>query len=79
MSDAIIAKIRTLVPVAVGFVLTALAQNLGIVIDEASANSLIAGFQALITAIYYVVVQIASSKFPAFGWLLGYPQQPKYL
>lgn len=70
--------IRTIVPTAVGAVLSWLAIEYGVVIDDAASQGLVAGFTSLLASIYYVVVRFAEKHVPALGWLLGSPTAPVY-
>ena len=65
---------RTLVPVAVGFLL-AQAARVGF---DIPAEDLTGVLEALITGSYYAVVRIAEQYAPALGILLGASKQPKY-
>lgn len=70
--------IRTVVPVMVGAVVTWLAVEFQVVIDEGTSQALIAGFTGLATSIYYVLFRFLEKKVPALGWLLGAPSPPVY-
>jgi hypothetical protein len=65
---------RTLVPVAVGFLL-AQAARVGF---DIPAEDLTGVLEALVTGSYYAVVRIAEQYAPALGILLGASKQPKY-
>mgnify|MGYP001546799312 FL=1 len=65
---------RTLVPVAVGFLL-AQAARVGF---DIPAEDLTGVLEALVTGAYYAVVRIAEQYAPALGILLGASKQPKY-
>lgn len=78
MSDTVIAQIRTIVPIAVGALLTWLATKFKIVIDEQTQTQLVLGLQGLITAVYYSVVRILEDRFPQLGILLGSTKKPVY-
>lgn len=65
---------RTLVPVAVGFLL-AQAARVGFSIP---AEDLTGVLEALVTGGYYAIVRIAEQYAPALGILLGAPKQPHY-
>lgn len=79
MNDLVTSWIRSVVPIAVGAVLSWLAANLGVVIDEASQVGLITLFTGVLSAVYYIVVRWLETKFPQVGWLLGLPTQPQYV
>ena len=65
---------RTLVPVAVGFLL-AQAARVGF---DIPAEDLTGVLEALVTGSYYAVVRIAEQYAPALGILLGASKQPHY-
>jgi len=65
---------RTLVSVAVGFLL-AQAARVGF---DIPAEDLTGVLEALVTGGYYAVVRIAEQYAPALGILLGAPKQPHY-
>ena len=65
---------RTLVPVAVGFLL-AQAARAGF---DIPADQLTGVLEALVTGGYYAVVRVAEQYAPALGILLGAPRQPHY-
>lgn len=72
MKDSII---RTVVPLIVGTILTALAA-LKIDVDEASLTVVIT---PIVVGLYYIVVRIFEVYVsPKFGWLLGLAKQPEY-
>jgi len=73
-----ISLIRTWVPIAVGFVLSWLAVNAGVVVDDDSKAQLVAGLTAVLIALYYGLVHLLEQKFPKFGWLLGQATRPQY-
>jgi hypothetical protein len=78
VSDKLISLIRTYVPVAVGWFLTWLATNLGVVLDAESSTGLIVGVTALVTAAYYTLARLLESRWPWLGILLGATKQPAY-
>lgn len=65
---------RTLVPVAVGFLL-AQAARAGL---DIPAEELTGVVEALVTGGYYAVVRIVEQYWPAAGVLLGASRQPRY-
>lgn len=67
--------IRTLVPLAVGQIVSLFA-SLGIEMgdDEQAAFTVILGF--LVTAVYYLIVRFLEQKFPKLGALLGWAETP---
>lgn len=71
--------IRTVVPIAVGALLTWLV-SFGIEFDPETQTQIIAAALVLITALvqalYYVLCRLVEQKFPRFGILLGLPRTP---
>lgn len=67
--------VRTLVPLAVGQIVSYIA-TLGIVVpgDVETALTVILGFIA--TTIWYVAVRFLEQKFPKLGILLGWAETP---
>lgn len=78
-SDQVYAKIRTLVPMAVGVLVTLLATRLGIVLDEQTSTGLVTFATGLISAGYYVGAKALEKRWPKAGWLLGSPKAPVYV
>lgn len=72
--DLLISLRRTLVPVAVGFLL-AQAARAGF---DIPADQLTGVLEALVTGGYYAVVRVAEQYAPALGVLLGASKQPRY-
>jgi len=72
--DLLLSLRRTLVPVAVGYLL-AQAARAGF---DIPADQLAGVLEALITGAYYAVVRVAEQRFPAVGVLLGASKQPRY-
>lgn len=77
MNDAIIAMIRTVVPIAVGALITWLSL-LGVELDPEIAAATITSLTGLVSAAYYAVVKVVSVNVPWVGWFLGYPANPHY-
>lgn len=77
MSDAIIALIRTIVPIIVGSFITWLSLS-GVELDPETGAATATALTGLISSAYYAFVKFLSSNYPAAGWLLGYPAQPTY-
>jgi len=77
MSDAIIALVRTIVPIAVGAFITWLSL-LGVELDPEIAAATVTALTGLIASAYYAVVKVVSVNVPWVGWLLGYPANPTY-
>jgi hypothetical protein len=59
-------------------VLSYLAREAGVVIDEQTSAALTVGFTGLVTSLYYAAVKALESRFPSLGWLLGNPRTPSY-
>lgn len=76
ISPGIIARIRTLVPVLVGVLLTWLQHQFGIVVHlDPSWTALLV---VVVTGAYYDLVRRLEAWRPSLGWLLGYPSPPAY-
>lgn len=73
-----ISYIRTWIPMAVGALITWLATSHNIIVDDATSAALIAGFNGLVSAIYYGVARLLEKVNPIFGYFLGVPKQPVY-
>ena len=78
MNDRLIALIRTGVLLAVGWLLTAISERTGFIIDEQTAGNVVAGFQLAATAIYYILIRVVAQWVPGIEWLLGIPSAPVY-
>ena len=79
MSNLFTSLIRTWVPIGVGTLLTFLAVQFGLVVDENIALQLTAGLTGLVIAVYYLLARIAERIWPALGVLLGSTQKPVYV
>lgn len=78
LNDRIVGFIRTAVPVGVGAALVWLGDNFGIVVPEDATTGLILGLTAVVTSVYYAVVQYLAKRWPWVGILLGSRKQPTY-
>lgn len=67
--------IRTLVPVAVGAVISWLAL-INLDIDPAGQAGLSSFLTALLTGGYYLLVRLVERHVPQVGWLLGLAKTP---
>ena len=67
--------IRTVVPIAVGAVLSWLAL-ISLHVDAEGAAGLSAFLTALLTGSYYALVRLVETKVPQVGWLLGLAKSP---
>ena len=77
MSNFIIQLIRTVVPIAVGWLfaqLAALGLGLPPGTDETLTSALVVAFSGL----YYAAVAWLERRYKWFGWLLGIARQPTY-
>lgn len=75
--DALVALVRTVVPLIVGYLLS-LAAQAGLQIDPAASELLTLILTTIFTAAYYTLVRWLSTRWAWFGWLLGYPTNPTY-
>ena len=66
--------VRTIVPVIVGVIMTALA-DVGIELDEYALREVVYG---LTSGGYYLFARMLEERIPTLGWLLGYPTKPNY-
>lgn len=73
-SDVLTSVRRTLVPLAVGFVL-AQAARWGF---DIPADQLAGVIEAVVTGVYYTVVRVLEVRFPQVSFLLGASLQPRY-
>ena len=78
MNDYIIGHIRTYVPILVGFALTWLARELGIVLDDTTEANVIGAAVGLGAAVYYALVRLLAERWPWAGNLLGVNKAPAY-
>lgn len=77
MNDLVTSIIRTWTPILVGAVISWLTAR-GIHIDPTSAVGIVPFLTAFFSALYYFIVRLLESKFPAFGWLLGQAKKVTY-
>lgn len=77
MPDFIASVIRTVVPSAVGALLTWLA-SIGLDLGDDARVGLIAAGTTLLTGLYYTAVRSLEAKWPAAGAFLGVAKQPAY-
>lgn len=78
LSNFVTANIRTIVPIAVGVLLTWLAGKLGIVVDDNTRMTAGTVAVAIVTAVWYGVVHWIEQHWPAAGWLFGKAALPYY-
>lgn len=72
LGDTIISYIRTLVPLAVGWLVTALH------LVNFDSDAAIAAGVAIVTAAYYLLARTLEKRWAWFGWFLGAPRIPTY-
>lgn len=77
MSNFIIAIIRTVVPMFVGFIIAQLAR-IGLSIPEDIQAEVILTIGTLAASLYYIGVAWLERRFRWFGWLLGVARNPVY-
>lgn len=77
MSNFLVQIIRTVVPMAVGFLFTWLLA-IGIELPEGTKAELTSFLVLFSSSLYYISVAALEKKFPAFGWLLGVARNPVY-
>lgn len=77
MSNAIVALIRTLVPLLVGAIVGWLA-NLGLNLDPETQAQAVLALSTLAASLYYIGVTALAKRVPAVGWLLGVAKRPVY-
>lgn len=76
MSDIAVSIIRTVVPAAVGALLTWLADRLGIV--DLDIDGAVAIVTTIVIAAYYAGARALEARNPTLGVLLGSRQAPTY-
>lgn len=74
MNDLLVSMIRTWVPIVLGSVLTWLIEA-GVDIDRDGVIVAVTGF---VIAVYYAVVRVLETRYPAVGVLLGRKTAPTY-
>lgn len=67
--------VRTIVPIAVGY-LAALLLRWGIGLDESALAGLTEFLGALFSAVYYVLIRAVEQRWPKIGVLLGWASTP---
>ena len=78
MNSFITSQIRTIVPIAVGALISWLALQ-GITLDAGAETGLVIFLTSLLQALYYVIARILERRLPHVGaWLLGSSAQPVY-
>ena len=77
VSDVLIAGLRTLVPVIVGYILAWFAQ-IGLGVTPGTSASLELLLTAVLSTGYHALVTVLQKRYKWVGWLLGYPLTPTY-
>lgn len=75
--DYLVSVIRTIVPAAVGAVLSWLA-TIGLDLGEQANAGLVTAMTAAAIGLYYILIRALEAKWPAFGVLLGLTRPPTY-
>ncbi|MFI6516553.1 hypothetical protein ACIBF1_13425 [Spirillospora sp. NPDC050679] len=70
MDDYVVSLIRTWVPVAIGALVTWLATETGIVLDESTSAPLTVAAVGIVTAVYYALARLVEQRWPAVGRIL---------
>jgi 4-hydroxybenzoate polyprenyltransferase len=81
MNDYFLSLIRTWVPIGIGALLSWLAVNWSVGVDEETSAQLVIGATALVTAVYYALVRALEKRWPWIGQVLlglGAAAKPKY-
>ncbi len=79
INDVLVSWVRTVVPVAVGAVLTWLTDGFGLELSDEGQVALISGITGLAASLYYMIARLAEEKIPSIGWLLGVAKTPTYV
>jgi len=77
MSNFIIAIVRTVIPILIGWLVGLLAA-INIPVDAEVQAGLIVSLSTLTASLYYVTVAWLERRWPWFGWLLGVARNPVY-
>ena len=77
MSNFLIAVIRSVVPIVVGW-LVALLAAASIPVEPDVAVGLTVTLSTLVASLYYIGVAWLERAWPWFGWLLGVARNPVY-
>lgn len=75
LSNAMIALIRTVVPLIIGAAGVWIAHTLGV---AEPPPELVPWAVAVVTALYWMAVHWLEARWPKLGILLGYPAAPRY-
>lgn len=77
VGEAMIAIVRTVVPLIVGYVLS-LAVMAGLHVPEEVVGLVELVLVTVLTAAYYALIRWLSERWAWVGWMLGYPTNPHY-
>lgn len=78
MNDFVTSLIRTYAPLAVGAVAGWVLATFGFEVPKEQVAEVTALAIAGATAVYYAGARLLEKRWPALGWLLGRPAQPRY-
>ncbi len=78
MTNYIIGHIRTFTPIAIGYAVTWVAANTGIIISDSTSTSVTLAAAAALTAAYYALARWLGTRWPVAERLLGTSAQPTY-
>jgi len=78
MGDFGSSVVRTIVPVIVGVIVSALFY-VGVELDDTTKASLVTATTGIVTGLWYVLFRFLETKFSnQWGWFLGLAKQPGY-
>lgn len=77
MSNFVIALVRTVVPIVVGWLFAQLAK-LGIHLPADNEVELVSALVVILAGLYYAAVAWLERRYKWFGWLLGIARNPQY-
>ncbi len=77
LSDVFTSKVRTIVPMMVGGLISWISLY-GIEVGEEVSSAFVVTLTFTLQALYYVAARLIETRYPRFGWLLGSPKQPNY-
>lgn len=73
LNNAVLSLIRTYVPIGIGLLLTLLAREYGVIVDEDAGAGLTAGVVAVVSAVWYALARFLESRWPWLSIALGTP------
>ena len=76
LNSYVVSGIRTVVPIIVGWLL---AHFLFLHAFGVASPALAAAVSGALAGLWYLAARALERKWPALGWLLGYPAEPTYL